>query len=253
MPPPTDKRTHEGQAPAARGKTGWLLTGLALALVASCAAPRVDDPYFSVWKRIEIIREVAESLRYEAGEYPSDLAAICADSSRSDLLCDSSGDLMIRDRWGGEIWYEPTTDRYRIGSYGPDGERNTADDLEIDYAVEHERVIRSAGCYLIEPDDLHNHIDRLLVLDTARIDFLSSERRAWGGSPAYFERPKWHPWRHDSLVVTWARPRDVVDLRLLPRADSLSGVLHSPTGYEKWWDHALPFSVVAVRVDCEGI
>lgn len=136
------------------------------------------------------------------------------------------------------------------GTAGPDGERGTPDDLEIDSAAERERVQRSAGCFLIEPEDSHDHMRRLLVLDTARIDFLSSERKAWGPSPEPFQSAKWHPWRHDSVVVTWAKPQDVVDLRLLPKADSLRGVVHSPTGFESWWDHTVPFPVIGHRIDC---
>jgi hypothetical protein len=91
------------------------------------------------------------------------------------------------------------------------------------------------------------------VLDTARIDFLGSERKAWAPSSEPFLQPKWHPWRQDSLVVTWARLEEVVDLRLLLQADSLRGVIHSPTGYKQWWNHAVPFPVIAIRIDCEQV
>lgn len=232
------------------------LRSLLLVLVVSSCLPflgaRWDDPYFSEWKRIEAIREVAESLRYVGSEYPSDLSAICTGAPRYGQLCDTEGEVPVRDRWGNEIWYEPSATQYRIGSAGPDGERGTPDDLEIDTTVERKRISGLAGCYLVEPLDAHDHDERLLMLDTARIDFLSSERKAWAPSPEPFPQPKWHPWRHDSIVVTWARVQEVVDLRLVPEADTLHGVVHSPTGFRTWWDHAVPFSIIALRIDCDA-
>lgn len=211
-----------------------------------------DDPYFSVWKRIEAVREVAESVRHVAGEYPSDLSAMCPEPSGHDRFCDSLPDALVRDRWGHEIWFESSEAHYRIGSLGPDGLRGTPDDLEIDSAIEGDRVSAFSGCYLIEPDDPHHHEKRLLVLDTARIHFLSSERRAWVPSPERLSVPKWHPWRQDSVLVTWGETREVMDLRLFPRADTLGGVAHSPTGVRDLWGHTVPFPVKAVRIACDA-
>lgn len=137
-----------GEEPSSRGSSPrrWLAACLLLLAASSCAGPRADDPYFSEWKRIEAMREVAESLRYEVGEYPSDLAAICEGASQYNLLCHSTGEVPIQDRWGGQIWYEPTEAHYRVGTAGPDGERGTPDDLEIDSAAERERVQRGVRC-----------------------------------------------------------------------------------------------------------
>lgn len=187
------------------------LRSLLLVLVVSSCLPflgsRWDDPYFSEWKRIEALREVAEPLRYAGGEYPSDLSAICTGAAQYGQLCDAEGDVPVRDRWGNEIWYEPSATQYRIGSAGPDGEHGTPDDLEIDTAVERKRISGLAG---------------------------------------------WHRWRHDSIVVTWAKVQDVVDLRLVPEADTVHGVVHSPTGFRTWWDHAVPFRIIALRIDCDA-
>jgi len=225
-----------------------------LTLAVAClpfVGPAGEDPYFSAWKRIEGFREVAESLRIETGHYPGDLAEICQDRPQYRLLCDPVDGAPRRDRWGNEIWYEPIGSTYRIGSPGPDVQRGTADDLEVSTEEELIRVRELAGCYLVEPNDEHEHEDRLLVLDTARMNFLSSERAGWAPSPEPFGRPKWHPWRKDSVVVTWAAVGSVVDMRLLPVSDTLRGVLHSPTGTAQWWDHELPFLVSAKPIDCD--
>lgn len=215
-------------------------------------APAGDDVYVSEWQRIEAVREYVEGARALDGALPMSLEGLCTGSSANPWLCESGEERATRDRWGNPLVYTVLADgAYRIGTRGPDGLIGSEDDLTVDSDEELERVRGSAGCYVFElPDGEGELVRRLLALDTTRFSQLRAEWEAFGTAPPDAVPPKWHPWRHDSILVSWTSVSKVLDLRLVLSSDSLVGVAHSPTGMATWWDQPLPFEVRGARLDC---
>lgn len=215
-----------------------------------------SDPYYSEWQRIEAIREFVDGWREQNGALPASLAELCSGSSeRRSWLCQEGAERATRDRWGNEFRYEPLDGSYRIGTSGPDGIHGSDDDLSVHSADEMHRVRALSGCYRLQLPDTHGDtIQRLLILDTVRVRALRAEWRAFAsvadaGSP----RPKWHPWRSDSILVSWTAVASIVDLRLVAFGDSISGQVDSPTAVPTWWNRTVPFRIDGVRVDCRTL
>lgn len=210
------------------------------------------DVYFSEWQRIEAVREFVEGWRIEHGAPPRSLAGLCAESTANSWLCREGRDGATRDRWGRALHYVTLpSGGYSVGTAGPDGVVGNDDDLIVRSDSELARVRLLAGCYGFDvPDDSGAMVRRVLSLDTIRFSALRAEWRALGTAPAEAVPPKWHPWREDSVLVSWAEVSRVLDLRLAVRGDSILGVAHSPGGVSTWWDQPLPFEVRGARLDC---
>lgn len=240
----------------------WLSVAPLVVLSATCArpfggpsAPGGADVYFSEWQRIEAVREYVERQRADVGALPTSLDGLCAGADRNAWICGGGVGAATRDRWGNTLFYERTNaTTYQIGTGGPDGELGTDDDLIVHSEHELDRVHRYAGCYAFEvPDRSGRPARRIVALDTARVSALRAEWQAFGTAPPDAVTPKWHPWRHDSLLVSWAEVSRVLDLRLEVSGDSVTGVVHSPNGFSTWWDQPLPIDVRGVRLDCRTL